>query len=206
MWDVITKQANLHIVPCIGEYSAWIKSIPEKDTDNNSWWYLHGRLEEMIGFDKAVVINCSDEEVSSPTIAFSRIDGDQVTSVRHEEPWYRMCYNGVTDVKVEGVEESCIGFFWTDNHHDVFYKGETYPMWDQRGYVCLKSDEEACKWAAEQQKQGEFNMILSAIHELQSLRPRLTAEDIEDISDNYQMYLEIGWEIRDLKDRLAELE
>lgn len=73
--------------------------------DPGLWWYLHGKLENIVGYDKGC--------------ALSKI-----------QP-------GENDVKVIGIEEPCIGFFWLDSMNRL------------RGLVCLKSDEEAVQEARE---------------------------------------------------------
>ena len=50
---------------------------------------------------------------------------------------YRRYSQERSDVKVIGVEEPCIGFFWLDSMNRL------------RGLVCLKSDEEAVQEARE---------------------------------------------------------
>lgn len=124
--------------------------IPEDERDNNSWWYLHGKLEGIVHYDKATVTNCKSGGFAKSTINWTEIHGNKVISIINEKPTiYRMYYNGVVDVEIEGIEKPCIGFFYTANERQVEYKGKLYDKWDQRGLVCLAEDEEGCKHAKE---------------------------------------------------------
>lgn len=73
------------------------------------WWYFHGELSYRLGYDKGFSVG-----------PLSNI-------------------NSIIDVKVEGIPEECIGFFWTSE----MVPGDII----QRGLVCLKSDREGCMWA-----------------------------------------------------------
>ena len=127
------------------------ESIDENERDNNSWWYLHGKLEDIVGFDKATCINCREIGVSFPTIHWSEIRGGEVTEIYEDQPEHNvMRFTGVIDVEVVGLDEPCVGYFWTTEERIVRYKDKLYPMWEQRGLVCLKSDDEAIKYASEQ--------------------------------------------------------
>lgn len=123
------------------------KDIPLEERDNNSWWYLHGELENYVGFDKATVTNCKSGGFARKTINATIIAGDIVERVVNEEPYYEMYFNGVVDVEIEGIERPCKGFFYTANERQCTYKGVAYPVWRQRGLVCFADDKEACEYA-----------------------------------------------------------
>lgn len=122
--------------------------IPEDERDNNSWWYLHGELEEIIGYDKGVVCNCKSGGFGVETLNTKQIDGELITEIDENKPIItKMCFEGIVNVKVESVNQPCIGYFWTDNYRDAYWKGKLYKQWRQRGLVCLKSDVEGIKLA-----------------------------------------------------------
>ena len=145
---------------------SWIKiesttkyeDVPEKERDNNSWWYLHGELESITGYDKATAINCYSLGISKETLHWSSISGRYVGEVFDEEPYFRMYFNGIIPVEVEGIDKKCIGYFWTTDEHDILYKGRLYSYWCQRGLVCCVDDLEACKYA--EKKMNERSLIL----------------------------------------------
>lgn len=125
----------LHIIPdthYIGneDYSEKIESIPMEERDNAYSWYLHGKLEERVGYDKAIITNCKTLGISKPSNA-----SDGITL-------NKLYFNGVADCEVEGIDEPCVGYFWVVNEYDD-------KNWRQKGLVCLKSDKEGCHYAEE---------------------------------------------------------
>ena len=100
--------------------------IPEDERDNNGWWYFHGKLEsDIVHYDKGWAANCKKLGLSKYSVAHKR---------------WEMYYNGEILIKIEGVQELCIGYFWTSSFST---------WWDQRGLICLLSDTEARKHAEE---------------------------------------------------------
>lgn len=126
--------------------------IPEDERDNNSWWYLHGKLEDFCGYDKAITTNCKSCGFSRETVDWSSIRGDNVVKVCNENKLTRweMHLNGIVPVTVEGVDKPCVGYFWTAEEHEVYYKGKAYPHWKQRGLVVFEDDCEAREYAQKQ--------------------------------------------------------
>ena len=131
------------------EFTGDYKSVPKDELDYNSWWYLHGELESLVGYDKAYTTNCKTAGYSKESINWSCIRGNNVAKVRDDEPITRweMHVNGIIPVKVKGVDEICVGYFWTTEHSPVYYEGVPYPHWEQRGLVCLASDEKGRAYA-----------------------------------------------------------
>lgn len=124
-----------------------LENIPAEERDNNSWWYLHGDLTDITGYDKATTINCKSGGFSKDTINWSEITGDIVNSISEDIPTSQMCFTGVVDVEIEGIKEHCIGYFWTVNHRTIYWENKPYQYWEQRGLVCLKSDTKGCEYA-----------------------------------------------------------
>lgn len=129
------------------KYSTDYDSIP-RDEIGFGGWYLHGKLEDLVGYDIAYATNCRTAGYSRETINYSVIRGGKVVELeeggklRHE-----MHINDIVPVKVKGVEESCIGYFWTIVLTEVQYEGELYTIYRQRGLVCLESDQEGREYA-----------------------------------------------------------
>lgn len=124
--------------------------INNDETDNSPWWYLHGDLEEKIGYDKGIAINCREIGISFPTINWRGLRGSEVIEIDESRPEINvMHFTGVINVEIDGLDEPCVGFFWVTNERIVQYKDKLYPMWEQRGLVCLKSDKEAIEYAQE---------------------------------------------------------
>lgn len=135
------------------------EDIDEKEMDDNSWWYLHGKLEEMAGYDKATCINCREIGISFPTINWTGINGSEVIEIREDEPEInRMHFTGVIDVDINGLDEPCVGFFWVTDEKIVQYKDRLYPLWKQRGLVCLKSDKKAIEYAQKKWVEKTWNL------------------------------------------------
>lgn len=133
------------------KYRGNYKAVPKDELDCNSWWYLHGKLESLVGYDKAYTTNCKTAGYAKETINWSSIGGNTVRELREDGRLTRweMHVNGIIPVEVKGVKEPCVGYFWTEEWSPVWYEGISYPHWLQRGLVCLESDTEACAYAQE---------------------------------------------------------
>ena len=83
--------------------------IPDSSYNN---WYLYGRLVNITGYNKAVILNANKIGVLSN---------------KNET-----CINGIFPVFIYNIIEPCIGYFWV-------YKGP-FDYLIQRGNVCLFSD------------------------------------------------------------------
>ncbi len=127
--------------------------IPPEERDNNSWWYLHGKLTDIVGYDKATTTNCKSGGFSKDTINWSEIEGNIVTSLSSDVPTSQICIDGIVDVEIEGISEPCIGYFWTVNKRLIYWNDKSYNYWEQRGMVCTKSDYESCKYAESKYKE-----------------------------------------------------
>lgn len=99
------------------------EDIDPTEREYASWWYLHGKLQDLVGYDKATVTNLKEGN-------FGKLS---------KEYGYMMCVDGIIPVEIEGVSEPCVGYFWTVKRTDDW--------WDQRGLVCFKSDTEGCEYA-----------------------------------------------------------
>lgn len=111
------------------------RDIPMDERDNNSYWYLHGKLEDFVRFDKATVTNCLSGGFARRVDYVSRLHS-------HE-----MHFNGVVDVEIEGIDKPCKGFFYTTDDQTYSKNGEVVESWKQRGLVCFADDKEACEYA-----------------------------------------------------------
>ncbi|MBP3732413.1 MAG: hypothetical protein J6I84_04125 [Bacilli bacterium] len=132
--------------------------LPE-DRDNNSWWYLHGQLSERVHYDKGTIINTREYGCAKETIGWEELDGNQVKSIHSPGPYYEMYLNAADVlVEVEGIEEPCIGFFWTTEEHSIWYNGKEYPNWKQRGLVCLESDLKSIEYARNKYERKESRL------------------------------------------------
>ena len=131
--------------------------------DRNSWWYLHGKLEGLCHYDKAVVLNLSEfPEYQGDTLKWSYITGN-ITEVSKFEKNKEMKINDIIPVQVVGIDKPCIGYFWTTDERTVTAKcknGKTkdFQHWCQRGLVCLSEDIEACKYAKKKYQEKSINL------------------------------------------------
>lgn len=126
--------------------------VPNKEKDNNNWWYLHGELKNEIGFDKGVMINCYSEGLSKKTVRWGEIRGGVCTKYS-EGDRYALHANGVYEVEVIGINRPCKAFLWTTSEYDVKYDKGTFPYWMQRGLVCFADDIESCRYAISKMKE-----------------------------------------------------
>lgn len=125
------------------------KEIPKDEMCHNSWWYLHGKLEELVGYDKAITTNCKSAGYSKETIDWSEIHGNEVKSVFEDKMIPVMYVNAIIPVEIEGIDKPCVGYFWTTDEYPIYWKEQSYPYWNQRGLVCFEDDKEACEFALE---------------------------------------------------------
>ena len=121
--------------------------IPMEERDHNSWWYLHGNLEELVRYDKATVTNCLSGGFSRPTVPYGFIRGNKVNEIVDYKPWHMMYLNGKVDVEIEGVDKPCVGWFWTEDERTIYWQDKPYQAWHQRGLVCLVDDVDGCQYA-----------------------------------------------------------
>ena len=121
--------------------------VPYIETDKSSWWYLHGELTKITGYDKAIVTNVKSGGFSKDTIDWEEIDGNKVKSVNSETPIPVMCVTGVVPVKIDGIDRECLGYFWTDDVHKIRWKRKSWSYWTQRGVVVLKDNKEDVEYA-----------------------------------------------------------
>ena len=101
------------------------KEIPEEELDNNSWWYLHGKLENIVGYDKAYTINCFSAGYSKETLNCLEWMGETVIQVGDPLTRQQMYVNGIIPIEIEGINEPCLGYFWTEDYnYSWIYKGK----------------------------------------------------------------------------------
>ena len=97
------KNKILKIIACqvggsfynIPESEKYYCQLNENVKNSGGWWYLHGQLQEEIGYDKGLILNIEPEEMNSTQ-----------TDIALE---------GIYQVEVEGIEKPCIGYFWIDS-------------------------------------------------------------------------------------------
>lgn len=104
------------------------EDIDPNEREYASFWYLHGKLEELVGYDKATVTNLREGGFGKNS----------------EEYGYMMCFDGIVPVEIEGIPDPCVGYFWITEYTDT---------WVQRGLVCLKSDLSGCEYAEHKYKE-----------------------------------------------------
>lgn len=123
----------------------------------NNWWYLHGDLENRLHYDKASMINAKEyPEFIRMIPEFDKLGSNgefwrgNVQSFNFVPNLY---INGIVECEVIGIDEPCVGYFWTADELPLkmtcLTTGEIFEdiHWHQRGLVCLKSDIESCDYA-----------------------------------------------------------
>lgn len=122
-----------------------------------NWFFLHGKLESDVGYDKAVFINF-DEIETKETIDYTEIRGNEV--IRYNSPnIIKMNYlNGIYNVEVKDIDYPCTGYFWIVCERIVKSELGDYPVWQQRGLVVANDDEKSIEYAIK--KYNEKSNIL----------------------------------------------
>lgn len=98
------------------------KIVNEGNMYINSNWYLHGKVEDVFHYDVCTIYD-APKEVTIPYKSEKTI-----------------CFDGICEVEVHGVDKRCIGYFWTVLDRDK--ESPSGPI-IQRGLVCLEDDMEA---------------------------------------------------------------
>lgn len=158
-WAAQVKKTNKPIL--LPYYNQDYKTIADSSIDSNNyvlnnWWYLHGELEDRLHYDKASIINAAnlDFVFYMPCFDTLNIDDDYRYKGKLSKIEYKpfILTTGIYDCIVIGIEEPCIGYFWTTEvgpikltyNDKLVYKGK-YGL--QRGLVCLQSDKKSCQYA-----------------------------------------------------------
>ena len=98
---------------------------------------------EMVGYDKAVIIGGLAKSDIRLTPDWVSIDGSKITGLASEKLLEGVHLNGIYPIKIEDIEEPCIGYFWTTKERFVTWEDVGYSIWKQRGLVVLESDTES---------------------------------------------------------------
>ena len=86
------------------------------------FFYLHGELEQDLGYDKCEIMNLGDLNVQYHK--YENLEDTSAITIP----------DGIYDVKVVGIDKPCVGYFWSTNKQ-------------QHGLICYKTDFESCKHA-----------------------------------------------------------
>lgn len=131
-------------------------------------WYLHGKLEGIVGIDLCYLISSPDIKKylkRVPKIVGCYTSNGKVISITDGKFFKEFPYiNGVVECEIVGVIEECIGYFWTiqEKPMEVYTKEGDKPFysgifWKQKGLICLKSDKEGIEHAEDKfRKRAEF--------------------------------------------------
>jgi hypothetical protein len=155
---MIKHMSKLKLLPYYHDnYNNIVKdAIKSENFAYNNWWYIHGILEDLLGYDKADVINakeCSEFIRKFPKVDSLRYNGkiwiggtDNITFEPH------LYINDIIECEVIGIDELCIGYFWTVDESPLRVTSKSKDVfngdyWRQGGLVCLKSDIEGCRHA-----------------------------------------------------------
>lgn len=106
----------------------YYENTPNTNKVYSNWWYLHGDLQEDIGYDKAIIID-APEPLSADFI-------DKDNSKTYAKYYLK---DGIYDVKVLGIDKPCIGYFWTTLEEFGNIIGKVPHM---KGLVLYKDDPE----------------------------------------------------------------
>lgn len=101
----------------------------DKDTIISGWWYLHGELEDKVGYDKGAFLNLEEDMVEIENCYFK--GNDKYFNVV-------LLKDGIYDVEVIGFDRPCVGYFWIDRKYNT-------P--ECRGLICFKDDTSAVMYA-----------------------------------------------------------
>ena len=138
----------------------------DNNLDHSSGWYLHGKLEDLCHYDLATIYNMTDfPGETRETLRWGTMINDK-TLVEKLDYFQKSYLQGVFPVKVYGVREECIGYFWVTDERECIASAipgnsgdrRKFKDWMQRGLVCLKSDTEAIEYAKERYAENSRNL------------------------------------------------
>lgn len=141
------------------QYKGDYHSVPRDELDRNSGWYLHGELENLVGYDKAYTTNCKTMGHSRQSLDWHVIRGHEAEVHDPDHPYrWGMYVNDIIPVQVQGVDEPCVGYFWTVDEPPITWHGQEFPLWCQRGLVCLESDTPARLYAGRKYQERAWSL------------------------------------------------
>ena len=137
---MLLKKNTLEIISTISLIDS---SIRLPGLVDYSYWYLHGKLEEIFNYDKADVYKGFTKDDIIPTYNWNPAD-PKITGGLYLEGIYR--------VKIYNVDEEATGYFWISEKFDTEITTHSgtqikYSAWKQRGLVVLNSDKEGVEFA-----------------------------------------------------------
>lgn len=110
------------------------KILKERHTKYISdWWYLHGMLEDDMGFDKAIMLD-------NNYLKYLEFTDKDINKQ------YKLYYlpDNIYKIKVLQTDKPCTGFFWTTFEKFRNVEGIVPYM---HGLVCYSDDQKACEYA-----------------------------------------------------------
>ena len=141
-----------------------LKMVGDANLDHSSGWYLHGKLEDMCGYDLATIYNMSEFlENIKMTLRWGTMVNDK-TEIDTLDFFGKSYLHGIYPVEVYGIQEECVGYFWITDERECIASVPTpegkikFTDWYQRGLVCLKSDLEAIKYAEDCYAKNRSNL------------------------------------------------
>ena len=117
-------------------------AIDPKERDNCSWWYLHGKLQKKIGYDKGIVTNAFTAGYSEETIDegyWYDCESNHIIPDKNKLIINKLKLNGIVPVEVEGISKLCTGFFWISKERTISIP-EPHKIWTLRGLVIFQDD------------------------------------------------------------------
>lgn len=99
----------------------------------SNWWFLHGKLEDEIEFDKGIILDNDSLKYLEYT--------DKDNHKQYKEYYLE---DGIYDIKIIQLDKPCKGYFWTFFEEFGNIKG-VVPM--MHGLVCYADDKEANEYA-----------------------------------------------------------
>lgn len=145
---------KIKILPDFSHREEMYNNVPKEISEivesnkypHSGGWYLHGRLEDEMGYDIASFYDVPNELLKesadwcSITYNRSKLRSDKKTMVPH--------INGVYECEVYGTDVPCLGYFWTTEEREIdFGNGIVKPVWHQLGLVVFSNDGDANAYA-----------------------------------------------------------
>ena len=115
-----------------GLYNASEDDIKDRKRTSN-WWYLHGELEDLVGFDKGIIVDAPNLKHK----VFIDKDINKQYTLHYLE-------TGIYDVEIVGIDKLCKAYFWTSFEEFSNIDGIVPCM---RGLVVFKDDKKANNYA-----------------------------------------------------------
>lgn len=141
----VTVESMLRYIPDDGYGLMLIRESERASySDINVAGTLSDKVRRMFNTEYGVIANSVNLGFYKETIAWKAMTNNKVTEVFEKKPIKKMYLNGMMPVDILGLNDKCVGYFWTVKETTITYEGRQYPDWWQFAFICKADDAKTC--------------------------------------------------------------